>query len=718
MSGCSRVSRHGSIAWGARCPPSNRTQAEVPEGAVILPNARGTRRGSGSRTRAGAWSCCSPACRGRCAAPRRGGAPRIVARQGGERRVVLSRTVRTTGVSESARRASRADRARHRTAHTRVPASVKASTSGSPRGARAQGRRSAACRRRATPQAAVGEHGYGEEDADLAAVLLEALRTGRHRLAVAESCTGGMIGERIPPFRRFGHLHRGRRGVRDVIRPRRSKCRSRPRATARSPKNRAGDGRRRAAPLLSGLYDRRPGIAGPGGGTPRARRDGVAGGAGPHGHACAAAVLPGDRDEVRRRAAQQAWTCCAGCSRRPDAHAHAPDGTLLVSTCTRLPRHGPRCSCCTLGRPCRSLARPRRAVVRRGYSSYLLELRGHGVGGAGAICRASASCWATSRRSAASCASGRPPPAAARTSFGGLVALRYLETQPSDPSSAPWSSRVARLAFARPPGSGGRPAVCRTLAHAPGAGPARCRHGESRPGGERGVRGRSGRTRRDDARRVARDPVAQRAVPADSHRIESPVLFLLAGEDRVVDAHLARAFADSLKGSVLVAGIRDVPRGAARPAARLRVGRRAGLRRRAAVNDARSTGRGNALSSCRIASTCREARQIVERVPPRRHQIACARCPQVVRSSRARLKLRTRGESEILLQRELALERSTAASRLDQRPDSEPRARPAVRCCGLSFSVFRFMSNRCAVQNAPFWLTRVVLSWKFRSTRR
>jgi alpha-beta hydrolase superfamily lysophospholipase len=45
---------------------------------------------------------------------------------------------------------------------------------------------------------------------------------------------------------------------------------------------------------------------------------------------------------------------------------------------------------------------------------------------------------------------------------------------------------------------------------------------------------------------------AQRAVPADSHRIESPVLFLLAGEDRVVDAHLARAFADSLKGSVLV----------------------------------------------------------------------------------------------------------------------------------------------------------------------
>ena len=45
---------------------------------------------------------------------------------------------------------------------------------------------------------------------------------------------------------------------------------------------------------------------------------------------------------------------------------------------------------------------------------------------------------------------------------------------------------------------------------------------------------------------------AQRAVVADGYRIESPLLFLLAGEDRVVDAHQARAFADGLKGSVRV----------------------------------------------------------------------------------------------------------------------------------------------------------------------
>src|SRR5207248_1902543 len=45
---------------------------------------------------------------------------------------------------------------------------------------------------------------------------------------------------------------------------------------------------------------------------------------------------------------------------------------------------------------------------------------------------------------------------------------------------------------------------------------------------------------------------AQGAVVADGHRIECPLLFLLAGEDRVVDAHLGRAFADGLKGAVLV----------------------------------------------------------------------------------------------------------------------------------------------------------------------
>src|SRR5207249_4519809 len=46
-------------------------------------------------------------------------------------------------------------------------------------------------------RALVGEHGYGEDGTDLAAVVLAALRAGRQRLGVAESCTGGLVAKRI-----------------------------------------------------------------------------------------------------------------------------------------------------------------------------------------------------------------------------------------------------------------------------------------------------------------------------------------------------------------------------------------------------------------------------------------------------------------------------------------------------------------------------------------
>ncbi len=46
-------------------------------------------------------------------------------------------------------------------------------------------------------RARAGEGCYGEGDTDLAAVVLEQLRGARRRLAVAESCTGGLLGGRI-----------------------------------------------------------------------------------------------------------------------------------------------------------------------------------------------------------------------------------------------------------------------------------------------------------------------------------------------------------------------------------------------------------------------------------------------------------------------------------------------------------------------------------------
>jgi nicotinamide-nucleotide amidase len=43
----------------------------------------------------------------------------------------------------------------------------------------------------------VGEAVYGEDDEDLAAVVLQLCREGNHTIAVAESCTGGLLGARL-----------------------------------------------------------------------------------------------------------------------------------------------------------------------------------------------------------------------------------------------------------------------------------------------------------------------------------------------------------------------------------------------------------------------------------------------------------------------------------------------------------------------------------------
>lgn len=139
-------------------------------------------------------------------------------------------------------------------------------------------------------------------------------------------------------------------------------------------------------------------------------------------------------------------------------------------------------------------------------------------------------------------------------SFGGLVVLRYLETQPSDPIAvAAVSSPFLGLAF-QPPAW--KLVAGRVLADVWPTLPLRTEL---------------------DVDHVSRDPLvnaayaqdplvhgimtpgawaeiqwAQRAVPADRHRIDCPILCLLAGDDRITDAHLARAFADGLKSAVEV----------------------------------------------------------------------------------------------------------------------------------------------------------------------
>lgn len=109
--------------------------------------------------------------------------------------------------------------------------------------------------------------------------------------------------------------------------------------------------------------------------------------------------------------------------------------------------------------------------------------------------------------------------------FGGLVVLRYLETQPGErPAgaivSSPW------LASRR------RPAAWKRLA---------ARFADVWPTLPTG-RGNEFMT----AGARAEIQWAQRAVQADHQRIECPLLFLLAGDDQIVDAPLGRAFAEGL----------------------------------------------------------------------------------------------------------------------------------------------------------------------------
>ena len=296
---------------GRPMPAINRTQAEVPEGATVLPNPRGTAPGLWVEDARGRVVVLLPG------VPRemRGllveqVLPRIVERQGAARRVVSSRTVRTTGVSESAL-AERVgpiepDIAPLTLAYLpsvdgvdlRVTAWDLDPTD-------AEARLAGAVERLVT---AVGEHGYGVDDADLAAVVLDALRRGRHRLGVAESCTGGMIAERVTNIPGASDTFIG--GVvayADVIKTAALKV---PLETLEAYGAASEETVRAMAEGAQRLFSADSsiavtGIAGPGGGTPEKPVGTVWLAARVHTTTRAIKrVLPGDRDDVRRRAAQ------------------------------------------------------------------------------------------------------------------------------------------------------------------------------------------------------------------------------------------------------------------------------------------------------------------------------------------------------------------------------------------------------------------------------
>src|SRR5258705_2226844 len=188
-----------------------------------------------------------------------------------------------------------------------------------------------------------------------------------------------------------------------------------------------------------------------------------------------------------------------------------------------------------------------------GFAAYLLDLRGHGrSGGArGHLSRFSqllgdlqAFRRAVRMRTAA-------PQVLLGHSFGGLLVLRYLETQPGDPPAAPVVSSPWLGLAHRPPAWKRLAArvfagVWPTLRISAGIDPDQLSRDQAVNAG------------------WAADPAchdlmtpgawaeirwAQHAVTAHGDRIDCPLLFLLAGGGPRVDAHLSPAFADGLKGA-------------------------------------------------------------------------------------------------------------------------------------------------------------------------
>jgi nicotinamide-nucleotide amidase len=189
----------------SRFPATNRMQAEIPEGARILTNRHGTAPGIWLEDERGRWVAMLPGVpremRGMLAEEL---LPAIRSRAEGQENVVLSGTLRTTGIAESAIAdllgpnflgESGTELGSLPLAYLPGVAGVdlRVTVKGLPRPRAETMIREAILKLKGR----VSAYAYGEDDADLAAVVLEKCRASNLKLAVAESCTGGLLGERL-----------------------------------------------------------------------------------------------------------------------------------------------------------------------------------------------------------------------------------------------------------------------------------------------------------------------------------------------------------------------------------------------------------------------------------------------------------------------------------------------------------------------------------------
>lgn len=305
--------RFRSYGFKGPMPASNRQQALVPEGARVLENHHGSAPGIWLENDRGKFVAMLPG------VPRemRGMThdvlmPLLRERAGDAAMVVRSRTLRCAGISESALADRLGDRARR---IEDIPVAYLPGLAGIDLRLTVRGRpdaEAAALLDTAIGQLKplLGDHLYGEEDTDIAEIVLGGLRERNLTLGVAESCTGGMLGARLTAIPGSSDVFRGgivayaneiKEGMLGVSRATLEAHGAVSEPVVREMANGAIAALRTTASVAI------TGIAGPGGGSEE-KPVGLVWIAARIGDAVRTShrVYPGNREEIRHRAAQAA----------------------------------------------------------------------------------------------------------------------------------------------------------------------------------------------------------------------------------------------------------------------------------------------------------------------------------------------------------------------------------------------------------------------------
>jgi nicotinamide-nucleotide amidase len=300
--------------WAGEPPETNKLQAMIPRGARVLTNRHGSAPGIWLEDDRGRWVAMLPGVpremRGMLADELMPRVREVAARSGGASEVIVSRTLRTTGIAESAlaERLGELARGVGTMPLASLPGADGVDLRLTARGLDAAGARAALDEGVAALRDRVGEFAYGTNDADLAAVVLQRARERGLRIAVAESCTGGLLGARLTAVPGSSDVVLGgviayANGVKaGLLGVREADLRAHG-AVSEPVVRQMAAGARRATGAEIGIGI--TGIAGPGGGTPEKPVGTVWVAVDVNGTVAARRpVMVGDRDEIRRRAAQ------------------------------------------------------------------------------------------------------------------------------------------------------------------------------------------------------------------------------------------------------------------------------------------------------------------------------------------------------------------------------------------------------------------------------